>query len=98
MRWWSPEETAILRKRLLDGWSDERIGIELERSPRSVLSRRQRLGIPKGRSRPLLCVRWRRAEQRLADLMLAEGFDPGEIATVLGRTTGAVYKRIGLSE
>ena len=88
---WTADETDELRQMAADGVSREDMSAQLGRTPNAVKLKLQSLGlyVPKPAARP-----WTPEDEHLLVKLYREGISFAELATVFGRTEGAILRRL----
>ena len=88
---WTADETDELRQMAADGVSREDMSAQLGRTPNAVKMKLQSLGlyVPKPASKP-----WTPEDEHLLVKLYREGISFAELATVFGRTEGAILRRL----
>ena len=88
---WTADEAEELRQMAQDGVSREEISAQLGRTPNAVKMKLQSLGlyVPKPAARL-----WTPEDEHLLVKLYREGISFAELASVLGRTEGAILRRL----
>ena len=88
---WTADETDELRQMAADGVSREDMSAQLGRTPNAVKLKLQSLGlyVPKPAARP-----WTPEDEHLLVKLYREGISFAELASVFGRTEGAILRRL----
>ena len=88
---WTADETDELRQMAADGVSREDMSAQLGRTPNAVKMKLQSLGlyVPKPAARP-----WTPEDVHLLVKLYREGISFAELASVFGRTEGAILRRL----
>ena len=88
---WTADEAEELRQMAQDGVSREEMSAQLGRTPNAVKMKLQSLGlyVPKPAARL-----WTPEEEHLLVKLYREGISFAELATVFGRTEGAILRRL----
>ena len=88
---WTADEAEELRQMAQDGVSREEISAQLGRTPNAVKMKLQSLGlyVPKPAARL-----WTPEDEHLLVKLYREGISFAELATVFGRTEGAILRRL----
>ena len=88
---WTADETDELRQMAADGVSREDMSAQLGRTPNAVKMKLQSLGlyVPKPAARP-----WTPEDEHLLVKLYREGISFAELASVFGRTEGAILRRL----
>ena len=88
---WTADEAEELRQMAQDGVSREEMSAQLGRTPNAVKMKLQSLGlyVPKPAARL-----WTPADEHLLVKLYREGISFAELATVFGRTEGAILRRL----
>ena len=88
---WTEEEAEELKQMAADGVSREDMSAQLGRTPNAVKMKLQSLGlyVPKPAAKP-----WTPEDERLLVKLYREGITFAELASVFGRTEGAILSRL----
>lgn len=88
---WTADETDELRQMAADGVSREDMSAQLGRTPNAVKLKLQSLGlyVPKPAARP-----WTPEDEHLLVKLYREGISFAELASLFGRTEGAILRRL----
>ena len=88
---WTADEAEELRQMAQDGVSREEMSAQLGRTPNAVKMKLQSLGlyVPKPAARL-----WTSEDEHLLVKLYREGISFAELATVFGRTEGAILRRL----
>ena len=88
---WTAEEAEELKQMALDGVSRAEMSAQLGRSPNAIKMKLQSLGlyVPKPAARP-----WTPEDEHLLVKLYREGISFAELASVFGRTEGAILRRL----
>ena len=88
---WTADETEELKQMALDGVSRAEMSAQLGRSPNAIKMKLQSLGlyVPKPASRP-----WTPGDEAELVRLYREGVSFAELASVFGRTEGAILRRL----
>ena len=88
---WTADEAEELRQMAHDGVSREEMSAQLGRTPNAVKMKLQSLGlyVPKPAARL-----WTPEDEHLLVKLYREGISFAELASVLGRTEGAILRRL----
>ena len=88
---WTAEEAEELKQMALDGVSRAEMSAQLGRSPNAIKMKLQSLGlyVPKPASRP-----WTPGDEAELVRLYREGVSFAELASVFGRTEGAILRRL----
>ena len=88
---WTADEAEELRQMTQDGVSREEMSAQLGRTPNAVKMKLQSLGlyVPKPAARL-----WTPEDEHLLVKLYREGISFAELATVFGRTEGAILRRL----
>ena len=88
---WTADEAEELRQMAQDGVSREEMSAQLGRTPNAVKMKLQSLGlyVPKPAARL-----WTPEDEHLLVKLYREGISFAELATVFGRTEGAILRRL----
>ena len=88
---WPADEAEELRQMAQDGVSREEMSAQLGRTPNAVKMKLQSLGlyVPKPAARL-----WTPEDEHLLVKLYREGISFAELATVFGRTEGAILRRL----
>lgn len=88
---WTADETDELRQMAADGVSREEMSAQLGRTPNAVKMKLQSLGlyVPKPAAKP-----WTPADEHSLVKLYRDGVSFTELATVFGRTEGAILRRL----
>ncbi len=88
---WTADEAEELRQMAQDGVSREEMSTQLGRTPNAVKMKLQSLGlyVPKPAARL-----WTPEDEHLLVKLYREGISFAELATVFGRTEGAILRRL----
>ena len=88
---WTADEAEELRQMAQDGVSREEMSAQLGRTPNAVKMKLQSLGlyVPKPAARL-----WTPEDEHLLVKLYREGLSFAELATVFGRTEGAILRRL----
>ena len=88
---WTEEEAEELRQMAADGVARAEMAAQLGRSPNAIKLKLQSLGlyIPKPAAKP-----WMPEDERLLVKLYREGISFAELASVFGRTEGAILSRL----
>ena len=88
---WTADEAEELRQMAQDGVSCEEMSAQLGRTPNAVKMKLQSLGlyVPKPAARL-----WTPEDEHLLVKLYREGISFAELATVFGRTEGAILRRL----
>ena len=88
---WTAEEAEELRQMAADGVTRADMAAQLGRSPNAIKMKLQSLGlyVPKPAAKP-----WTPEDERLLVKLYREGISFAELASVFGRTEGAILSRL----
>ena len=88
---WTEEEAEELRQMAADGVARAEMSTQLGRSPNAIKLKLQSLGlyVPKPAAKP-----WTPEDERLLVKLYREGISFAELASVFGRTEGAILSRL----
>ncbi len=88
---WTADEAEELRQMAADGVTRAEMAAQLGRSPNAIKLKLQSLGlyVPKPASKP-----WTPEDERLLVKLYREGISFAELASVFGRTEGAILSRL----
>ena len=88
---WTAEEAEELKQMALDGVSRAEMSAQLGRSPNAIKMKLQSLGlyVPKPAAKP-----WTPEDEHLLVKLYREGISFAELASVFGRTEGAILRRL----
>ena len=88
---WTEEEAEELRQMAADGVGRAEMAAQLGRSPNAIKLKLQSLGlyVPKPAAKP-----WTPEDERLLVKLYREGISFAELASVFGRTEGAILSRL----
>ena len=88
---WTADEAEELRQMAADGVARAEMAAQLGRSPNAIKLKLQSLGlyVPKPASKP-----WTPEDERLLVKLYREGISFAELASVFGRTEGAILRRL----
>ena len=88
---WTEEEAEELRQMAADGVARAEMAAQLGRSPNAIKLKLQSLGlyVPKPAAKP-----WTPEDERLLVKLYREGISFAELASVFGRTEGAILSRL----
>ena len=88
---WTADEAEELRQMAQDGVSREEMSAQLGRTPNAVKMKLQSLGlyVPKPAARP-----WTPEDEHLLVKLYREGISFAELASVFGRSEGAILRRL----
>ena len=88
---WTEEEAEELKQMAADGVSREDMSAQLGRTPNAVKMKLQSLGlyVPKPAARP-----WTPEDEHLLVKLYREGISFAELASLFGRTEGAILRRL----
>ena len=88
---WTADEAEELKQMAADGVSREDMSAQLGRTPNAVKLKLQSLGlyVPKPAARP-----WTPEDAHLLVKLYREGISFAELASVFGRTEGAILRRL----
>ena len=88
---WTEEEAEELRQMAADGVTRAEMAAQLGRSPNAIKLKLQSLGlyVPKPAAKP-----WTPEDERLLVKLYREGISFAELASVFGRTEGAILSRL----
>ena len=88
---WTADEAEELRQMAADGVTRAEMAAQLGRSPNAIKLKLQSLGlyVPKPAAKP-----WTPEDERLLVKLYREGISFAELASVFGRTEGAILSRL----
>ena len=88
---WTADEAEELRQMAIDGVPRAEMAAQLGRSPNAIKMKLQSLGlyVPKPAAKP-----WTPEDERLLVKLYREGISFAELASVFGRTEGAILSRL----
>ena len=88
---WTADEAEELRQMAIDGVPRVEMAAQLGRSPNAIKMKLQSLGlyVPKPAAKP-----WTPEDERLLVKLYREGISFAELASVFGRTEGAILRRL----